>query len=403
MKTFWSWQSDTPGKIGRHFVREALEEAINDLRQPPDVEEPTAQARREELHLDHDRKGVPGSPDLARVIFDKIEASAVFIADVTSVGATHDGSKKLINSNVAIEYGHAHGKLGDTKILMVQNLHYGTRDDLPFDLKHKAGPIQFRLAPSASKKDIADEKKRLKDQFVIALRPYLTTSAASHAPFAEAPPAGSPAIFFVPSDILYVVSPGNEDEINYQFNEPNVFYLRLLPGAALPPFKLTAVMDIASQHRPDVLSSSNFAGFLGRNKFGPVACEISGTNPTPRSLTQVFPSGEIWGISTHFFVPYRGEIVIPTVSLENIYRRVLSNYCSIMSAGFGIQPPYTVEFGAVGIQGKYVGYGQNVVDGPIHVPTIKMRLVLNDLKKDTLERAVKEFVDALLDLAGVTR
>ena len=24
MKIFWSWQSDTPGKTGRHFVRDAL-------------------------------------------------------------------------------------------------------------------------------------------------------------------------------------------------------------------------------------------------------------------------------------------------------------------------------------------------------------------------------------------
>jgi hypothetical protein len=67
MKVFWSWQSDTPGKTGRHFVREALEEAIADLKVPPDVQEPTKQPRREDLHLDHDRKGVPGSPDLARL------------------------------------------------------------------------------------------------------------------------------------------------------------------------------------------------------------------------------------------------------------------------------------------------------------------------------------------------
>jgi hypothetical protein len=58
------------------------------------------------------------------------------------VGATPDG-KKLINSNVAIEYGHAHHALNDTSILMIQNTHYGNRDQLPFDLRHKAGPIQL--------------------------------------------------------------------------------------------------------------------------------------------------------------------------------------------------------------------------------------------------------------------
>lgn len=60
MKVFWSWQSETPGKIGRHFVRDALLLAIEALKQAPDVEEPTAAATREGLHLDHDRQGVSG-------------------------------------------------------------------------------------------------------------------------------------------------------------------------------------------------------------------------------------------------------------------------------------------------------------------------------------------------------
>lgn len=65
MKIFWSWQSDTPGKIGRHFVRDALAEAIEVLRQPNEIEEPSEREARETIELDHDRKGVPGSPDLA--------------------------------------------------------------------------------------------------------------------------------------------------------------------------------------------------------------------------------------------------------------------------------------------------------------------------------------------------
>jgi hypothetical protein len=43
------------------------------------------------------------------------------------------------------------------------------------------------------------------------------------------------------------------------------------------------------------------------------------------------------------------------------------------------------------------------MDGPIHTPDIKLRLVLNDLSKEAQECAVKEFIDALLDLAGVSR
>src|SRR5215218_1737643 len=113
MKIFWSWQSDTPGKTGRHFVRDALLVAITTLKEAPDVEEPTSAENREGLHLDQDRQGVSGSPDLARTIFEKIDCATVFVADVTLVGSSDDGSKRLINSNVAIEYGHAHHALGD--------------------------------------------------------------------------------------------------------------------------------------------------------------------------------------------------------------------------------------------------------------------------------------------------
>ncbi len=100
MKIFWSWQSDTPGKVCRHFVRDTLRLAIEALKQAPDVEEPTAAETRESIHLDQDRQGVTGSPDLARTIFEKIDRAAVFVADVTAVGTSDDGSKRLTSTYV---------------------------------------------------------------------------------------------------------------------------------------------------------------------------------------------------------------------------------------------------------------------------------------------------------------
>ena len=149
MKIFWSWQFDTPGKTGRHFVWDVLADAIAVLKEPSDVEEPSEREAREALHLEDDRKGVEGSPDLAPTIFKKIDRAAVFIADVTLVGErsisadspTEAPPKKLINSNVAIECGYALRAFTDARVLMIQNVHYGDREELPFDLKHKAGPI----------------------------------------------------------------------------------------------------------------------------------------------------------------------------------------------------------------------------------------------------------------------
>jgi hypothetical protein len=133
MKVFWSWQSDTPGKVGRHLVRDAIKDAIAVLKQPQDIEEPSEREARESVDIDHDRKGVSGSPDLARTILDKIAKAAVFVGDVTLVGENpsrgEDGTKKrLINSNVAIEYGFALNALTDSRVLLVQNTHFGSRD-----------------------------------------------------------------------------------------------------------------------------------------------------------------------------------------------------------------------------------------------------------------------------------
>ncbi len=91
MKVFWSWQSDTPGVIGRYLVRDALDAAIKALRTEADVTEPSEREVRDALHLDHDRKGEPGSPDLTRLILDKIAAAAVVVADVTPGGVRQRG------------------------------------------------------------------------------------------------------------------------------------------------------------------------------------------------------------------------------------------------------------------------------------------------------------------------
>jgi hypothetical protein len=66
--------------------------------------------------------------------------------------------------------------------LTVQNQYYGEREELPFDLQHKAGPIEFWLAPDATTPKIVKERAKLRDILVVTLKPYLTrTPAASSA------------------------------------------------------------------------------------------------------------------------------------------------------------------------------------------------------------------------------
>lgn len=189
MKVFWSWQSDTPGKTGRHLIRDALKAAIEGLRQPDEVEEPIERELKEDLHLDHDRQGVTGSPRLLETILKKIDTSLVFVGDVTPVariaGSRKQGlerrAKRIMNPNVAIELGYALKSVTEMNVLMVLNEHYGDRRHLPFDIQGNAGPISYRLAPDASAEEIRQEAAKLKSQFTTALGEFVKLAATTRA------------------------------------------------------------------------------------------------------------------------------------------------------------------------------------------------------------------------------
>jgi hypothetical protein len=239
VKVFWAWQADLPGRISRHLIREALEEAIDRLKQPRDIEEPPEVSRRNDLHLDHDTKGLKGTPEIAHEIFKKIDAATVIVADVTPVGRgpelpAKDGEpqnlKPLINSNVAIELGYAYGKLGTDSFLAVLNKAYGDEDGLPFDIIHRHHPIEYQLKEGATKDEIATEKKKLADQFVVALEPYLAATTSHQMPgFNEAQPKIGKAFYFSDGEILARSEyPGVDHIMPFR----SVFYMRVFPHQA---------------------------------------------------------------------------------------------------------------------------------------------------------------------------
>jgi hypothetical protein len=402
MKLFWSWQADTPGNISRFFVRDALIEAIEVLKTDEDIVEPSEREARDALHLDADRQGVPGSPDLAATIFDKIEAAAVFVADVTLVGATPDG-KKLINSNVAIEYGHAHHALTDRSILMVQNTHYGDRDRLPFDLRHKAGPIQYTLAPGATKAQIGAERARLKPILVAALRPYLQLKAPSRPLHAEIPSTYIKAAFFEPGEILARNHAPAPDAIEYSFAEGQALYVRMIPVfERTQSVKSADLHDLVLNRRIDLLARQLYTGAADRNRFGAITYEQSGTATVPRALTQAFLNGELWAITTEMFVQWRGEVFIPTRNVETIFGRVLENFVGLWQDVLGNDWPATVAIGGVGLTGLGLGVGQEVV-GQIHQEAFELRIKMENGSSDEKESIIDALIDKLFDFAGVRR
>jgi len=243
MKIFWSWQSDTHGKTGRHFVKKSIETAINELKSEIILDESIR-----DLEIDHDRKGVSGSPDLAKTILDKISNSIVFIADVTPVGETPDGKKKILNPNVGIELGFALSEITDTRVLMVLNEFYGDRETLPFDLKHKAGPILYSLSPGSSNEQIKKESKKLIGVLKIAIGDCLkTVSTTEELVQAKHEEIESKAVAALYVDYDEVIADrnryGDGKSIAFKENTP-LLYLRLIPILEVQAFRRRQIKEV---------------------------------------------------------------------------------------------------------------------------------------------------------------
>ncbi len=416
MKIFWSWQSDTDDKTGRHFVRRCLSDAIKVLKVPEELEEPTLRNTREEMHLDHGRQGVSGSPDLAPTIFKKIAAASVFVCDVTLVAENEvveaDNSKRkkrLINSNVGIEYGYAIHRLTDERVLMVQNRHFGDRNELPFDLRHKAGPIQYSLAPGASKDEIRKVSAELTGQLVVALRPYLRMGAvdAEMPTFEETPATWSPAAFWKRGETLarfgeqseWGLSPQGTDRYVYSFDDPAAFYLRVIPTRPLlQELRLADILAQVNGRHVLVATRVSRGAFPDHNAYGAICFEPHGTSTTPTAFTQLFQNGEIWGVSSEFIARFSGGTLIQMPNVENIWKAALDNWLDVAEA-LRVELPIEVEIGAVGIDGMWLPTNrQGGTAGPLRQDQVKIRRVVN--MREAAASVIDEFVALLWDRAG---
>lgn len=304
MKIFWSWQSDLPGKFSRYLIRDALDAAITDRNADLAVEEPN---REGEISLDHDRKGTIGSPTLAGVIFDKIRACDVFVADVTPVGATPaTPPKKLINSNVGIELGLAMGALTDRKILMVLNTAHGGREDLPFDLRHKAGPITYFLKEDADKVAVAAAKKALTSEFKMALRAFVqspnpTVKVFEPVPFIN----GDPSRFFSPGDLLVDRAGDSIGRRNVLLSVPKspLLYLRVIPTKPQTTLSLLETDELTRGNPISPFCHEWHSKGAHLNRWGAIICEEISKEQTIIHAVQLHLNRELWGFDAYLPSP----------------------------------------------------------------------------------------------------
>jgi hypothetical protein len=117
---FYSWQADAPDRCNRAFIRGALEAAVAEItKQASVIDSPRVDTGMEE---------VAGSPEVASIMFKKIDACDLFLADVTLIGKIsplqpQKEAKLVPNPNVSIEMDDAAARLGWERVICVMNEH----------------------------------------------------------------------------------------------------------------------------------------------------------------------------------------------------------------------------------------------------------------------------------------
>jgi hypothetical protein len=165
---FYSWQNDLPKKCNRTFIREALDEAVRNVTAEGQVEDSP--------RVDSGMEGIAGSPEVASVMFEKIDRCALFVADTTPIGtiipvSKPDEKKSVLNPNVSLEMGYAAARIGWDRIICVMNERYGLRKDLPFDVRNRRFPIDYTLDP-----DKMEKKDKVKADLIESLTKAISTA-----------------------------------------------------------------------------------------------------------------------------------------------------------------------------------------------------------------------------------
>lgn len=371
LTVFYSWQSDTPSKLNRNFLEEALREALKRLHLDATLE---VALRDATLELDKDTQGVTGSPPIAETILKKIEQCAVFVADLTFVGESMNGltnqsgkGRLFSNPNVLIEYGYALRCHGHTALVGIMNTAYGKPDaaTLPFDLRHLRWPITYDLTHSSDPEKLIQFEK-LTTTLVDALRLILRGHTSVETPVSEfipQKPTKNPAAFFdEPTDLI----PEGRWEPLQPFTVPDEgrAYLRVYPTVTLPPIDTELdALNLAAKSTLEPMGRVSGWGHA-RNIFGAIVYEAP-TNGSLYHFTQLFLNRELWGLdahclnatSCHRFTGGKRNGYIASDYVEEVFLKALKNYLKVAREFLGLPLPLRIKAGLVGIKGYPITVG----------------------------------------------
>jgi hypothetical protein len=353
MKVFWSWQSDSPAALNKNFIKDSLQSALELVTGELGLSEP------ERPELDHDTKDEPGLVEIVATIFRKIDSASAFVADITPVSTTAAG-KQVPNPNVMIELGYALKALGPERILLVANAAFGGRpEDLPFDLRHRRGPITYRLesgVPAAKRDSVKQELiKGLGEALKLNLGSALARRGQATEIALHPSRDGDRSTWLaVGEGIAHHNFHGEAGTEQWTLTEGPRAYMRVAPagwGKARPARR--AVQEAPDGKRPWAFGRwTNGDG--GANELGVVAVGLNGREPgAVHAVTQWFDkTGELWGFNAMVTDSVDGKVFLGQ-------HRVLRDWATFLDRAlaffehFGASSPFRVEAGVSGLKNIY--------------------------------------------------
>lgn len=345
---FYSWQSDTGNKYNRGFIEAALQEAIRRIH---DAAARLESAERPELALDKDTQGVTGSPPIVETILRKIDACAVFVADLTFTGQSlpelrEDTEPRYFpNPNVLIEHGYAVARHGHQRVIAVMNAAFGgtVKDHLPFDLKHLRWPIVYCYGPNSKDRDAQLE------QLVKIL------AGAIGALVTEPPPA---AAAFIAQDItvsqlaemgreLVPDGPLRTEVPDFKLPTRAVCTLRVHPVAAVLPLQteFEALQHVVHGNLRPMAGTNTHGQSPSRNSLGAISYE-SPTRGRLDHLSQLLLAKEIFGVDTASMASVGrtgDEVVFDPVFVEASFAMSLDEYVRFARKELQLPGPLVVS------------------------------------------------------------
>jgi len=214
----------------------------------------------------------------------------------------------------------------------------------------------------------------------------------------------TPAIYFNPGEVLAAFGEPY-DKAEFTYPDGKAFYLRVIPGVALTkPLSRTTLGSIKEAGLFAMWPKPS--GLFAQNSFGSIVVEPeSPVGGNLNASSQLFASGEMWGIARWPFVRNRPEFgpIIPSKTLEQLYRDMLVRYINFLSTHLRIEPPLVIKAGVFGLQGFRLGVNADRLFGPFYDDALEETYQLDNFSPEAINTILLAFFEALFAASGHER